>query len=57
MRIPGPEDDDITPEMIEAGALALLDFDPRVENEGTIVVSIYRAMQAVRALRANSVSS
>ena len=35
----------ITPEMIEAGVLALLEYDPDFSNEEGVVVEMFRAMR------------
>jgi hypothetical protein len=37
---------EITPEIIEAGVRAFVDFDPRFQNEEECVTAVYRAMQA-----------
>ena len=37
---------DVTPEMIEAGALAYLEHDPRFEGTDAAAIRVYRAMAA-----------
>ncbi len=36
---------EITPAMIEAGVLALLEYDPNFSNEEGVVVEVFRAMR------------
>lgn len=43
-----PELAEITPEMIEAGVMAMLAYDSRFEDEDAAVIRIYRAMVSAR---------
>jgi hypothetical protein len=44
---------EITPEMINAGILALLQFDSRLENEEDAVTDIFSAMWKAKEARHN----
>ena len=44
-------DTEITPEMIEAGAVALSEYDRELESLGEAAPRIYRAMVPARRLR------
>ena len=51
------EEIEITPEMVEAGVSALLDYDSRFEGEDTAVVRVFEAMLGARVKTAPSPSS
>ena len=44
----GAPESEITPEMINAGVRALLEFDRRFEEEADAVVNIFRAMSEAK---------
>lgn len=41
-------DDEITPEMVSAGVIYLLNYDPDFANERDVVADVFRAMLGAR---------
>jgi hypothetical protein len=47
--MPDVRDDEITPEMIEAGALEFARYDPRFDSDEEAAIRIFRAMVVAKS--------